>query len=164
MKPGIIVLMALLGSPVWAQQELKSINNTVADIGDDLNATAYMSSRCAGLFDGVIAYGGQNMAENVVEQYRQDSVDLTIGTILIRMRQAEGWGLPAKDLNGEMENSLGETVRFSDMYEARFSTNYQLTGTMMERDQVAIDDLDLCDEIAPRMRSLVINMLGEAAN
>lgn len=143
-----MVLAAVLVSatPAWTQ-ELRSIDETMQGIDDDLHVSAYTSVRCAGLFDGIVAYGGQNMPAELVDEYRKASTTLVIGTTIFRAYQAHERGLPEKDFETEFRNSDAEAARFRDIYSGRLQNNYSLTGQMIETDQLAKADLALCGEV-----------------
>lgn len=158
----IVLAVVLSASPAWAQ-ELRSINETMQGINDDLHVSAYTSVRCAGLFDGILAYGGQNLPAELVEQYRNASTTLVIGTTIIRAYQTHDRGLPAKDFEVEFRNSDAEAVRFRDIYSSRLQNNYDLTGQMLESDPLAKADLALCGEVVPRIKRIVAREMGQAA-
>ncbi|WDA13442.1 hypothetical protein [Paracoccus marcusii] len=161
----MIILAAVLVSatPAWTQ-ELRSINETMQSIDDDLHVSAYTSVRCAGLFDGILAYGGQNMPAELVERYQNASTTLVIGTTIIRAYQTRDRGLPAKDFEVEFRNSDAEAVRFRDIYSDRLQNNYNLTGQMLEADPLAKADLALCGEVAPRIEKIVAREMERAAD
>ncbi|MCO6362302.1 hypothetical protein [Paracoccus sp. 08] len=162
MRTVVWALALVSASPAWSQ-ELRSIDDTMQGIDDFLHVSAYTAMRCAGLFDGIVAYGGQNMPAELVEQYQKASTTLVIGTTIIRAYQAHDRGLPAKDFEVEFKNSDAEAVRFRDIYSSRLQNNYDLTGQMLESDPLAKADLALCGQVVPRIESIVAKEIGQAA-
>lgn len=151
---GMVLAAVMLASPAWAQ-ELKSIEDTMEGIDDFLHVSAYSSARCAGLFDGIVAYGGQNMPATLVRDYQEASTTLVAGTTIMRIYQTRDRGLPERDFQTEFRNSDEEASRFRDIYRDRLQSNYTLTGSMIENDQVAKDDLALCGQVVESVRGIV---------
>lgn len=159
----MIVLAAVMVSatPAWTQK-LRSIDETMQGIDDDLHVSAYTSVRCAGLFDGIVAYGGQNMPAELVEQYRTASTTLVISTTIFSAHQIHNRRLPEKDVVTEFRNSDAEAARFRDIYSDRLQKKYNLTGQMIETDPLAKADLALCGEVVSRVEQIVAREMGQA--
>ena len=160
----MIVLAAVMVSatPAWTQK-LRSIDETMQGIDDDLHVSAYTSVRCAGLFDGIVAYGGQNMPTELVEQYRTASTTLVIGTTIFSVHQIHNRRLPEKDVLTEFRNSDAEAARFRDIYSDRLQKKNNLTGQMIETDPLAKADLALCGEVVSRVEQIVAREMAQAA-
>ncbi|WP_411839764.1 hypothetical protein [Paracoccus sp. ME4] len=151
--------MALISTPAWSQ-ELRSIEDTMEGIDDYLHVSAYSSVRCAGMFDGILSYGGENLPAELVEQYRDASTTLVIGTTILRAYQTRERGLPQKDFEAEFRNSDAEARRFRDIYRDRLQNNYTMTGMMLDNDQLAKDDLALCAQVVEAVRDIVANEMA----
>lgn len=163
MRAWIFGISVCIAAPVGAQ-ELRSIGDTIAAISDQMHATAYMTSRCAGFYDGAIAYGGANMGEKLVTSFRDTSATMTMGHTVVRMLQAKNRGQDVPTLDEQLQRSVEEAHRFTEIYSSRFQSNYELTGTMMESDPVAQSDLVFCAEVAPGVQELVLDVLGGTEN
>lgn len=159
-RAGCLALVLLAASSAAAQErELRSINDTVAGMTDDLHVTGYVATRCGGLFDGVMQYGGATLPPEVQSGY-QDAIGVfTLGSTIMRIKQAENRGAEV-DFESMMTRAHEDVLRFAGIYKDRLQSNFDYTGSMMEQDPMVQDDLDICGQALETIQQINAKVLG----
>lgn len=153
MRTLTIMMALLIAGPSWTQK-LRSIEETMAGNEDSLHVSAYTAVRCAGLFDVILVYSGDNISDEMRSTFQGAIGELMTGATAIRMAQAQERGMGSTDVDLLLDQAGSEILGFSNIYAERFRSNYNFSGAMFDKDALALADLSLCNKVVPKIRSL----------
>lgn len=120
-----------------AAQPLTPLSDYLA-LPADRRVSTYPAIRCAGLYFGVIDYGGATMGPDALSQTQESARTLVLFATVMRMREQGG------DLEPHLRNAMATVDRIARLYRERMEANFASAGQAWGSDPLIISDLLTC--------------------
>lgn len=88
LKSGIICML-MLPNIAFSQSDMIPLSEYF-ERPEDRREMSYIFVRCAGLFGGVVRYGGANLSDEISAKYQSNAVALLKTAVLLRLQDTEG--------------------------------------------------------------------------
>jgi len=135
-----VICMFMFPNIAVSQSEMVSLSEYF-ERPEDRREVSYVFLRCAGLFGGVVRYGGANLSEEISAKYQSNAVALLETAVLLRLQDTED-----ADASSIVAN-VGEDYKIIEgIYLDRMQSNYRLYGEVFDSDQDLLFDLSFCGE------------------
>lgn len=130
----------LFAMPVLAQ-EMKPLSELV-----DSAAISYPPARCAGLYQAVMEWTGEDrMGAEVWSRTNSSRESLIFYSVLL------GQSKSGRNIEDEVDIVIRDVRNIADLYLARMERNYAAGGQAFGEDRLIIKDLSTCKSIAEAM-------------
>lgn len=106
----------------------------------------YAPVRCAGLYLGLVAYGGKSLNKQTIDGIVRSSTILTVSAM--KMRAGKD-GNPKDHADAVLREADGE----SKLYAARMQQNFESSGQAFQNNPVIVSDLKFCRELTGLLAS-----------
>lgn len=104
----------------------------------------YAPVRCAGLYLGLVAYGGKSLSKETIDGIIRSSTVLTVSAM--KMRAGKD-GDPKDHATAVLQEAEGE----GKQYAARMQKNFETSGQAFRNDSLIVGDLKFCRELTGRL-------------
>jgi len=144
-RASVVVLIGslLLVAPAFgADDPLSPSLDRYAKLPDDRQDPAYVPSRCAGLYVGLLRYGGKSMDPTQRGNIERESSDLAMAAMDVRAKQKGG------EPPDYADSVLGVVRALSDAYINRMKANQAKSGTAFMNDELIKSDISFCKQVA----------------
>ena len=137
------VVVSLIAAPSFAADDpLVPPLEQYARLPDDRQDPAYAPTRCAGLYVGLLRYGGKSMDPTQRESIERESSDLALAAMEIRAKQKGGEPPDYGD------SVLGVVRALSEAYVNRMKANQAKSGQAFMNDPLIKTDITFCKQVA----------------
>lgn len=137
------VVLSLIAAPSFAADDpLSPTLEQYARLPDDRQDPAYVPTRCAGLYVGLLRYGGKSMDPTQRGSIERESSDLALAAMEVRSKQKGG------EPPDYADSVLGVVRALSDAYVNRMKDNQAKSGQAFMNDQLIKNDIAFCKQVA----------------
>ncbi|MCF3935026.1 hypothetical protein L1787_16600 [Acuticoccus sp. M5D2P5] len=143
------IVGALLSSTASAQ-EFQPLSEYIERPPED-QVSSYIFERCAGLYQGILAYNPTRMTDEVSERFEQSIAIVALVAVKLR-EKASITETPPDVLTNSTANDI---VRIAEIYLDRIKNNYATTGQAFADDALITGDLDTCRQITEIFRGII---------
>ena len=142
-RPLTFALLFLIAGPSFAADDpLVPPLEQYARLPDDRQDPAYAPTRCAGLYVGLLRYGGKSMDPTQRGNIERESSDLALAAMEVRSKQKGG------EPPDYADSVLGVVRALSDAYVNRMKDNQAKSGQAFMNDQLIKNDIAFCKQVA----------------
>ncbi|MHB1219842.1 MAG: hypothetical protein ACYC1L_16760 [Alphaproteobacteria bacterium] len=139
---GLVAMLPCFGLPA-AAAEMQPLE-AWAVTPEATQQPTYAPIRCAGLYLGLVGYGGKSLSPQTLDGIVKSSTVLTVSAMQMRAGKD---GNPRDYSDAVLQEAKDESKR----YETRMKQNFDTTGKAFQNDPVIGSDLKFCRELTGRL-------------
>ena len=141
--PAALVTLLLLAAPAFAADDpLSPALDRYVKLPAEKQDPAYVPTRCAGLYVGILRYGGKSLDPAQRGNIEKESSDLALAAMEVRAKQKGG------EPPDYADSVLGVVRALSDAYVNRMKANQAKSGQAFMSDDLMKSDIAFCKQVA----------------
>ena len=138
----LAALLLLMASAAAADDALSPALDKYVKLPPERQDPAYVPTRCAGLYVGILRYAGKSLDPAQRENIEKESSALAMAAMQVRASQKGG------DPPDYSDAVLGVVKALSDQYLNRMKDNQAKSGQAFMNDDLIKSDISFCKQVA----------------